>query len=196
MRGIIPLIIAALLIAGALPAYYFSDSQVKKRALQQAFKQVDMMIATKDRIQVSSALNDFLTDDAKVRLEVRFFAIGNQPPVLEQKFDKVQFITFIDNILYSLSDYASSTQLATVDAKENNLHFTSHDWGDGANMMGGVSINMRYSITAECKSEARFENKTAALSNIDCKVTMSQLPKPGQEGKLLNRGNLMEMLQK
>lgn len=195
MKGVIPLVVMALLLAGGMAAYYFSEGQSRSREMRAGLRKISDVVATKDRAKIGAALNEFLTDDAQIHLSVQFFAIGNQPPVMDQQFDKAQFITFIDNLLYSSTDYGNNTQLATLDVKSSEITFVSNDWADGANMLGGTSIDMRYTLSSECTGTAYFALK-AQLQKADCKVSFHQIPKPGQEGKILQKGNLMELLGK
>ena len=192
MKNIGALLILLTLLVGGMAGYYFSSSQVQKRAVQASLIQFSEAVATKDRAKVSAALTQLLTDDAKIRLEVHFFSIVNARPAMEQDFDKAQFIAFIDDILYSLTDYSTTPQLTSLE-EGGKLAFTSVEWADGANMMGGVSVNMRYSSNTNCEGMAIFENKTARLKQAACKLQFRQVPKPGQEGKFLSKEGLQSL---
>ncbi len=192
MKSIASLLIALTLLMGGMGYYYFSGE--KKREAQAALQQFADAVASKDRAKVSAALTELLTDDAKIHLTVNFFSIGNTRPAMDQYFDKAQFITFIDNILYSLTDYSYTPTLKTLDNKTGDASFISSEWADGANMMGGVSLNMRYSSNSECTGNVMFENKTARLKEATCQLQFRQVPKPGQEGKFLDKEGLLGLL--
>ena len=194
MKPIASLVIALIVIVVAIAGYHFSGSQVKKRATQAALSQFADAVATKDLKKVQDALGSLLTDDAKIRLEVHFFSIGNDRPAMEQNFDKTQFIKFIDNTLYSLVDYSYTPTLQTLDKETGAVVFTSGEWADGKNMMGGVSVDMRYSSSTECTGNVAFENEVVRLKNAVCKMQFRQVPKPGQEGKFLSKKNLNDLL--
>lgn len=192
MKNIASLVIVLALLIGAMGYYYMS--QEPKRQVQASLQQFADAVASKDRTKVSAALNALLTDDAKIHLEVHFFSIGNARPAMDEYFDKARFIAFIDTILYPLTDYSYTPQLATLDKQSGAITFTSTEWADGANMMGGVSVNMRYSSSSECTGNVVFENKIARLKEASCKLQFRQVPKPGQEGKFLDKQGLSGLL--
>ncbi|MDX2074150.1 MAG: hypothetical protein SFX19_07300 [Alphaproteobacteria bacterium] len=192
MKAIVPLLVALVILLVAMGFYYVSGE--KKRAVQVSLQNFSDAVATKDRARVSEALTALLTDDAKIHLTVHFFSIGNTRPAMDENFDKAGFITFVDNILYSLTDYSTTPSLESLDSDTGAVRFTSAEWADGANMMGGVSVNMRYSSSTECTGSAVFENDTARLSQADCQLQFRQVPKPGQEGKFLNQKGLLGLL--
>ncbi len=192
MKKIASLLMLLAMLIGAMGYYYVS--QGKKRAVQASLMQFANAVTTKDRAKVSAALAELLTDDAKIHLTVHFFSIGNTRPAMDEHFDKAKFITFIDNILYSLTDYSYTPSLQTLDDTTGAVTFTSAEWADGANMMGGVSVNMRYSSNSECTGVVVFENETTRLKQADCKLQFRQVPKPGQESKFLNKNGLLDLL--
>jgi hypothetical protein len=188
------LIILALVLVGGMLSYHYSPLQVRKRAVMEALEVYKEAVATKEREKVLGAFDALLADDAQVRLEIHFFAIANRHQPMEQKFDKAQFLTFIDNIIYSLKDYGSSPKFAALDAVHDEVSITSGEWGEGTDMMGGLAIDMRYSLSSECKGLAVFEPEPVKLKSLDCKVTLAQMPKPGQEGRL-SKGSIMQMIE-
>lgn len=194
MRNLVLLGVAILLIA-AMIFYYFSASQRKERMVREALSKLEQAVATKDRAQVAAALSELITDDGSITLKVHFFSItANNRPMLEQTFDKGQFLNFIDNTLYSLTDYSYTARLESLDEETGHVMFNSIEWADGANMMGGVSLNMRYSSDTSCEGQVVFENDTARLKQAICTLQFRQSPKPGQEGKFLEKKNLQELL--
>ncbi len=196
-----PLFVAlGLIIAlmGAIYSYYnYYPPQANKKILQASLDSFSAAVATKDRAQVSAKLNELLTDDAKIRLEIFMFSIRtNSAPPIIQDFDKNQFIQFIDNTLYSLTDYEYTPELTHYVHDSGAIKFKSREWADGANMMGGVAIEMRFSSNSECEGTAVFADKKAKLSSASCQMQFRQVPKPGQTTKFQNLNTLQELLQK
>jgi len=194
MKNLIALLVAVLVIGGGLLAWHFSEAQVKKRSVQESLDQFAQAVASKDRAKVGAVLTSLLTYDAKIRLEVHFFSITNARPAMEQDFDKTQFIKFIDNTLYPLTDYSYTPALQSFDEASGAVTFTSKEWADGANMMGGIAINMRYGSDSTCEGKAVFENKTAKLAQANCRLQFRQVPKPGQQEKFTNAATLQDLL--
>ncbi len=218
MKSITSLLVLLVAIISAIAAYHFSDSQVKKRATLAALEKFSESVATHDRAKISAELGELLSDDAKIRLDIHFFSIGNPKADIGQDFDKTQFINFIDNILYSMSDYDYKPQLQSLEKNNNQendnqvsnnqvsnnlvnsetriVKFTSVEWADGVNMLGGTAINMRYSSSSECEGIVLFAAEKLQLKKLNCRVSFRQVPKPGQEGKFLNKNNVMDLLAK
>lgn len=194
MKNIAVLLVLLVVIAGGMAGYYTSEGQVKKRQVNASLAQFANAVATKDRKAVSAVLTRLLTDDAKVHLTVNFFSIGNGRPAMEEHFDKAQFITFIDNILYTLTDYSYTPHLQTLDKESGAVSFTSGEWADGVNMMGGVSVDMRYSSDTQCEGRVIFEQSIARLTQVSCQMQFRQLPKPGQQQKFLNTQGMLGLL--
>lgn len=194
MRSALVSLTLLIVLCGAMAGYYFSDGQAKKRIVRASLQEFSDAVATKDHAKVSAALTKLLTDDAKIRLEVHFFSIGNARPMMEQNFDKAQFITFIDNTLYPLTDYSYTPQLTSLDV-DGKVAFTSVEWADGANMMGGVSVDMRFSSDTVCTGSVLL-NDTARLRDATCQLQFRQVPKPGQTAKFQSKEGLMDLLGK
>jgi hypothetical protein len=188
-------IIALVILFGALAAYHFSDGQTHKRQLRAALETFKEAVATKDRAQMALALQDFIAHESKITLKVNFFAITGGSPAITQEMDKPQFIAFIDNTLFPLSDYSYNPTLTSFDEETGEVIFTSAEWGDGKDMMGGVGIEMRYSSNTECKGKAIFENDKAQLAGATCEVQFRKVPKPGQADKISQQG-LQDLLRR
>lgn len=178
-------ILAVIALIGGMVWYYFSDSEVKKREIRASLAGLSQAVASKDRKQVSATLAKLLTDDAKVHLTIEFLSIGNLRPAMDEDFDKVKFIAFIDNLLYSLTDYRYTPTLKKLDAKSGKAAFSSVGWADGSGITAGISLDMRYSSETSCEAAVIFEDKTAKLKTADCILQLIQIPRPGQEGKFL-----------
>lgn len=194
MKNIATLLLVLVVLAGAMVFYHFSDAQVKKRAVLTRLGQWQEAVSTKDREKVTAALSDILSEDARVHLKVEFFSLLGSRPAMEQNFDRLQFIAFVDNILYSLSDYSTAPSLQNVDGKTDSFNFTSAEWGDGNNMLGGQAVAMRYGSNTECTGKALFEDNAAKFTEVNCTLQFHQVPKPGQERKILNENGVMDRL--
>ena len=193
-KSIFPLLALLLILSIGMAWYYFSDGQVQKRAVQASLTRFSEAVATKDRAKISAALGELLTPDAKIRLEVYFFSVTGGRPTTAQDFDKAGFIRFIDTTLYPLTDYGHTPTLVSLDTTTGSIEFTSSEWADGANMMGGISLNMRYGSSTSCKGIRAMEAGVAKLKEASCTLQFRQVPKPGQEGKFLSQKGLNNLL--
>lgn len=197
MKPLIGMLVAVLSMMFAFYAYYnFYPPQANKKIIQASLDHFSETIATKDRAQISESLNTLLADDARIHLEVYMFSLrsGGRPPFV-QDFDKAQFIKFIDDTLYTLTDYAYTPRLEHYKHADGAIHFTSTEWADGANMLGGVKVDMRFSSQTECDGFAVVQKKIAQLKSANCKMQFRQVPKPGQAGKFQNIDTLQQLLQ-
>jgi len=200
MRLFLPLLLALLLIAGGTYYQFYYPPMVKKHATEHALQHFADAVATKDRAKIGEALQQWLTDTAHIRLEIGFFSLaqpeGGKPAT--EDFDKPTFITFIDNILYSLSDYDYRAQLhdfsLSADGKIASVAFASQAWGDGMSYYGGTGINMRFSSDSACEGEVAFDGEKPRLDKVTCKMQLRSVPKPGEAEKLQNPETLREFL--
>jgi hypothetical protein len=179
--------------------YFFSPSLILKRAAEASMAKFAAAVASHDPKQVSATLSDLLADDANIHLSVNFLAIVPRP-AMEQKFDKQGFIQFIDLTIYPLTEYQFEPRSFSVTGGEGDVHeveFSSKSWADGANMMGGVSLSMRFSTDADCKGTIKSEhNKNVKLQSADCTLKLLQVPKPGEVLKIKNPEGLNDLLMK
>lgn len=182
-------IVALLLIAGGVYYFAYYPPTLMKRATRDALDQFAAAVATKDRAKIGESLQALLTDDAKVKLEVRFFTIGVQVPPMVQEFDKPGFIHFIDTVLYPMTDYFYEPKLesfeSSADRQSAAVQWSSNQWADGNAYFGGAAVEMRFSsVDASCRGEAAFSEMKPRLRLADCGLTLMRVPKPGQESKL------------
>ncbi|MFO0388591.1 MAG: hypothetical protein ACK502_02580 [Alphaproteobacteria bacterium] len=196
-------LLALTLIASGLYYSFVYPPNVLKKRTDAALESFAESVATKDRAKISESLKVLLTDDAKIQLNVSFFAIiqANANKPIAQDFTKDTFITFIDNVLYPLTDYSYTPTLETFtladDEQTAAVTFTSKQWADGAALFGGVSVDTRTSADANCEGYVRFTDDTAQLVQATCALSLRTVPKPGQELKLQNSTDAMrEYLQK
>jgi len=190
MKPFIAVLVVLLLMAGGAGYYFFYYPPVlMERATRGTLQQFADAVVTQDRARVGEALQAMLTDDARIKLEIRFFTVGAQVPPMVQDFDKPEFMRFIDNILFSMTAYGYEPELETFvlsdDARAAAVTFSSRHWADGTSHYGGLSVDMRFSSTdGMCKGEVVFEGQTPRLRLADCGMTLMRVPKPGQAEKL------------
>jgi hypothetical protein len=178
-------------MAAGLAYQFLYPPSVMKRNTENALQHFADAVDTQDRAQVTAALDKLLTDDAKVHLEVTFSAISsaNLRP-MTQDFDKASFITFLDNILYTVTDYHYRPKLVEFTLGENtvaNVQFTSTQWADGPSFYDGVSLMMHFSGDTQCTGEAVFENKQPKLRVANCSVLLRSVTKADSAGETVNR---------
>ena len=182
------LLFVALLIAAVSYYEFFYPPRVLRRAAEDALKQFAGAVASQDRAEVGKALEKFLADDARVTLEVNFFSATRQVPAMTQDFTKPSFITFIDNTLFPLTDYAYEPEIRdfslSPDGKMAAVVFTSREWADGNNYYGGLSIATRFSSETTCKGEVGVAPEGILLQRVDCSMQLRSVPKPGEYQKL------------
>ncbi len=192
-------VILALLLAASAYYFFFYPPHVLKGATKEALSQFEQAVQTKDRAKIGAVLSTLLTDDAKIHLSVSFLSItAPDAPAVVQDFDKTNFIAFIDNVLYPLTDYDYRARLETFaladDGKTAAVTFTFRQWADGNEYYGGNPVAMRYSAEATCSGQAAFENKKARLAQVTCKINLRAVPKPEEIGKMRNMDAIQDLL--
>jgi hypothetical protein len=189
LKTIVALVTLLFFMAVGSYYYFLYPPALYERATQKTFDDISKIVATKDRTKISDALKSFITDDAHIKLEVTFFSVFQQNnPVAVQEFEKQSFISFIDNILYSMQDYAFSAQInefnLSPDHKSATIILHSEPWADGTSYYSSNSMNVRFSADTTCTAKIVFEGKQVLLDNLTCKLRLATLPKSGQEDKL------------
>lgn len=190
-----------VVLALALGGYnFFYPPKALERKVAHTLEAIGKTVATKDRTKISEEFRQDLADDVKIHLEVSMFSLS-QPTggnVLTQDFDKQGFITFLDNVLYPLTDYSYEPKLedftASADRRSAAIAFSAFAWADGVNLYGGTSIDMRFSSDTNCTGQVGFEQPNPRLHQVSCKMELRAVPKPGQEGKFHNMDTLKDFL--
>jgi hypothetical protein len=187
-------------LAAAGAGYYFGfyPPVVKEREAARALDSFAQAIASKNRATITQSLEGLLAADARIRLSVHMFAIG-QPgrPALVQEFDKPAFIRFIDNTLYPLTDYGYSARIVSFSLKndsEADVALASKEWADGSDMYGGVAVNMRFSSDTQCTGSVRFAGEAPQVAQLSCEMQFRSVPKPGEAQRLNNIDGLRDLL--
>ena len=196
------LIAATLLLAGGLTYYHFYyPPNVLKRETSAVLTTLNDAVATKDQNKILEAFRQAMTEDATIALEVNFFAIANKRPAMMQNFpDRESFISYLDNIIYSLNDYDFVAKLDSFELAEDQqsakVTFSTKQWGDGNSYYGGVSILMRHSTNADCEGEVVFSDQNPQLKNAKCNMQLRSIARPGEVDKLRNLDSLQDLLKK
>ena len=179
----------AALIVAVIYYQFFYPPNVMKRQVEASLAAFSAAVESQDRAKISVTLQDMLTESAHVHLEVTMVSLTQEmgkPAV--QDFGKAEFIPFIDNVLFPMTDYHYEAELESfalgTDKKSANVSFTSKQYGDGTSYYAGTAVAMRESAEAECTGQVVFERKQALLNDVNCALNLRLVPKPGEAGKL------------
>jgi hypothetical protein len=192
MRKAIIAAVLILVIAASVAYYQFLyPPTLFKHKVQHALDDFSTTVSTKDQSKIKQALNLLLSDSSKVQLEVSFYNLS-QPtgsPLLAQDFDKLSFLTFVDNIVYSLDAYGMTPHIQICDLdkehKTAKIMFTSSEWAEGKSYYGGISMNTRFSTETTCTSDVTFNSTFVIVDSLTCKMKLLSLPKDGEEKKMI-----------
>lgn len=180
LRSIIIFIIIPLLIAGCW-YYFLYPPMALKHQTQHALNAVEKSVKTKDRTKIAESLSDMLKNSAYIKLAVTFpsmAAVNN--PATTQEFDRKTFLTFVDNVTYSLQDYSFTGQIEefnlSEDRKTADITFNAQAGGDGVSYYSGNNINAHFVADTQCSGHVSFENQKALLTKLDCTLKLSSAP--------------------
>jgi hypothetical protein len=190
-----PLIILAAVVLFMFTGFYFtflSPSAVMKHNTEKMLQQFAEAVDSQDRTKVAAVLNDIFTDDAKIHLDVAFSAISasNLRP-MAQDFDKPAFLTFIDNVLFTVHDYHYRPKLENFSLPQKDkaaLQFTSGQWADGPSFFSGVTLEVHFSGDAQCSGEAVFDgNRQPKLQSATCNVLLRSMAKADSSADMVKK---------
>lgn len=172
---------------------------VLKHRTEQALEEFSNAVATKDRAKIGEALGKYLAETAKPHLEVTIISLSQpEGKTSTQDFDKPDFITFIDNTLYALDDYHYEAALQNFNLATNkksaSVTFSSKEWADGKEYYLGTTMKMRYHSNTLCEGEVDFDGNKTELAAVNCKMTMTIVPKPEELLKSQNPEALGQLL--
>lgn len=201
MKPLLTILVLLLLTMGG--GYYYQfyyPPNAAKRHVEKALQQFAAAVETQDRAKVSEALNALIADEAVIHLDVEILAItqqtGSKP--LSQDFDKQAFITFIDNILYTVTDYHYYPKLNMLEYREGGapmpVEFASHERGQGNAYYAGVQVMMQFSTDTACTGQVVFTGETPKLLQASCNVGLRMIPKGGANQTLFDNNKVREML--
>jgi len=193
------LAIIVLFIAGGAYYQFYYPPMVLKHKTEAVLADFGKVIESKNRSSIGSRLEQLLTEQPKLHLDVFFLSFG-QPDTrpVAQDFDKANFISFVDNIIFSLNDYGYQAELQNFNLSKDrtaaDITFTSQEWGEGLSYYGGASITMHFSSTTICEGHVIFTSEKPQLDRLSCAMKLFSLPKPGEENKLQDPEVLRQFL--
>lgn len=197
-----PLIILAvvlLLMGGGLYYQFLYPPSVMEKNAEAALLAFADVVESQDRAKIATAMDALLTDDAKIHLTVAFSAINqaNAQP-MEREYNKATFITFIDNLLATLTDYHFRPKLQEFTLNDNKIAdvlFLANQSADGPSYFEGVTLTMRFSGNTECRGQVIFDNNQPRLGAANCNVLLRSTTKPDAAGGAINQAQeLRKML--
>ena len=179
-----------ILIAAGCGYYFLYPPMALKHKTESALEAFSKAVESQDRAKVAASLDKYLSPIAKIHLEMTFYSVlqqeGTKPQV--QDFDPATFKQFIDNLLYSTTDYHYAPQLReftlSKDHKSANVTFISSEYADATSYYDGKPVGMRYSSTTSCAGEVLFEQNMALLDTATCAVQAHLVPKVDEAYKL------------
>lgn len=195
-------IFALLLLAlgGGLYYQYLYPPSAAKRQVENALKTFAAAVETQDRAKVGAALDALITDDATIRLDVEIMAVTQQTgrkPV-SQDFSKAEFIAFMDNILYTVTDYHYYPKLQQLEYRDDGRPmptvFTAGARGEGSSYYAGVQVMMQFHTDSNCTGQVVVSGGAPQLSQASCHVGLRMIPKSGTNQTLFDNKAVKQML--
>jgi hypothetical protein len=198
-------LLVVLLSAIFSAVYYFEfyPPNIMRASAKNSLEDFNASVASKDRAKISANLDELLADDASIHLEINFLTLTAQNRPIIQDFNKQNFINFVDNTLYSLTDYNYIAELTdfrpSADRKTAETITSANNWADGAALYGGLGVNMRYSGNTNCKSSLLFSDilsDAPKITQMSCELNLRSIPKSGEASKFQNMNSLQDLLKK
>ncbi len=173
MTKIVLLILFLIFTAGGLYYYLYFPYPYKQNS-QQMLDTINMAIKSQNSDQIKRILGATLTDSTQVTLEVAFPSPPGQktPNVSAEKFSKAEFLSFLDNILYTLHDYnfvanAHSVSLSK-DKQSGEMVFTAKADAAGESR---IDANMRFNGDIICNASVNYMNiQVPVITKLACIV--------------------------
>lgn len=195
-------VIVALAMLGGLYYQFYYPPSAMKHATEKSLQQFAAAVETQDRAQVSAALDALIMDDAVIHLDVEILAItqqtGRKP--LSQDFDKQAFITFIDNILYTVTDTHYYPKLKMLEYRSDGtpmpVEFTSNERGEGNSYYAGVQVMMQFTTDTTCTGQVVLAGETPKLSQASCSIGLRMIPTGGPGQTLHDNETVRQMLER
>lgn len=185
-------ILLILLVVIMMPLVYlrfFYPPNVLERETKNAIAQFSIGVMSQDRAVVQESLQNLLSDDAKVQLEVSVLQVLNEQggPVTTQDFDKTSFVTFVDNILYTLTDYNYESWVdrfkLSEDYKTAQFDYSSQAAASGGAYYAGTKIPMRFTADISCGGQVSYDTGNPQITSMHCSVKFRSLPQTSATGK-------------
>ena len=172
-----------ILVSGSY-YYHLYPAMQKQRLMQEALDEAHKAVVTKDHEKIKAFLQQFLSDQATIKLEISLKPIGGAGAegTTTQDFDKAGFIAFIDNTLSSVNSYGYVADLKSFRLNPRTetaaIMFISNEWGEGLNYLAGMDSNMRMASVTVCNGEVSFDEDHVVLNSISCKSDLRSTYKP------------------
>lgn len=179
--------------------YFFHPAVVHQRQVETILSQFGEAVATQGRARIGEFLKAHIADSAKIHLKVDMLNIAQQPRMphaQEQDFSKAEFLTFTDNILYSLTGYSASPALEGLNdnQKDNaDVRFMVTAQASGADHFLGTPVQMLFSAEINCGAHVHFGGRIE-LTQLDCLVPLRMLPQAESVRDPEARRRINEML--
>lgn len=180
--------------------YFFHPPLILQRKAEALFKEFSETVATHDREQIRAMLTNYISDKAKITLTVNLSFALNQTAQkqMTQEFDKEAFITFIDNILYSMTSYSYLPLLRVFkvsdDRKSAQIYFDGTENANGPGYYSGVQVGMRFRSTSKCKGSLVIDGSDVMLDQVTCTLNVRAAPGEGEAKKLPNYQELQQRM--
>lgn len=186
-----------LLMFGGLYYSFFYPPTLMKKQTAQLLQEFSQIVESQDRAKIIEALARLLADDAKVELEVSFSAIhsANVQP-MAQAFEKAAFLTFMDHVLYTLSDYHFYPKLnafALADAAAD-VQFSATQAATGPSYYSGTVVSMRFSGDTQCTGRVLFGAQNPVMHTIQCKVFLRSVASGDSAGAMIDKAQEIQSL--
>lgn len=160
------IIIAVLAIVLAFIGYHvwFSADAKQMRALQAKLDSLFADVQSQDRERILRSIRTLLSEPSEVVLEVRIIAPVGQKVVsaVKQNFDKEGFISFVDNVLYSMREYKLSSRVNG--SMPPSILFDSTVSARG---MSALLMQQDYQFSGSSTCTAQMEN-AQVVKHLDC----------------------------
>lgn len=170
------LCLAVALVVGLY--YAFSPYQQQKREVKRMLKELSKAASSGDPVQALDALAQHLAPDATVSLNVTYATFERAPPpMLQQTFNREEFLRFIDLTLYTLERWSYRARLAefTLPGPIGKAKAITQGEGEaeGMNQHRSRGIPMLYLPTDACTLEIDFpSNSPPVIAQAECEITL------------------------
>ena len=174
------LIVAALLaLLASGYSFLFSATAHYRHQVQLALDGLAQAVETQDAAKVHAYLESTIHEFAHISLEVHFSVPGqNQKAPPPELFGKTEFLSVIDNTLYSVNNYhfkARAGELVLAGDKATaTLDFTAESSAHGVST-ALMEAGMDFRTPATCHAKVMFDtNARPVIADLNCVVTIQK----------------------
>ena len=180
MRSIIAPVIVLIAVVGGICAWYFSDYQVAKRQVLASLEAISDSANAMAQKALMAQLNNHLTDDATVKMDVSFnvFAQGSKKG-WQMEYNKQQFAAFITQMIERSKTYGSRLKMEDLVVGEDGKSVTvkiraaSFSTSDAAMAMIARKVATRFVIKSDC-SVTGTVGEMFKIQSMDCPTRITQ----------------------